>query len=467
MNRLKPFVSWPMFCMTMVMTALLIACSGPDGEGIESSARLQTPALAPVVDTPTTVVTLETPEAAGPSPEPFSDSRWVDGTPTPTPYLALNSEQNPAPTMTPSPTLGLPLPVTELTRPLYFLSKDHVTSSGTGKPQGVWRLDPGSTVVELITPPELNITSFDLWLGDGRMAYGTSIGQIYLVMPDGQNRLLYDAGLEAGETVQISSVVWSPEGERLAFTSLFGHPTIAGQSDGLRLLTLGVDEPVKLLNNRHLDSGRDNVNEYRAFSAVDWAPDGSALLLKGSFWEYSDILWLDPIIPDPDEANLHALLTAWSDGSWANDSRSILLSGLNRGSFSHLDRANIVTEDVNRLLDGEIVKLGILKAQELPAGIAFLTRESSLEDASESYRLYLGHQLEGEFQYALAGPDHTLCNSGYVWDITWDPEGYLAAVSCDRGVQLISIDGTIDVDLTPLLEPSVGENLLKVYWGQT
>ena len=157
-------------------------------------------------------------------------SVWTDQKPSPTVAAPAPATADPTPTadldrrpdllMAPSPAPGLPSPVIELARPLYSISKDHVSSSGTGKSQGVWRLDPGGNVVKLSAPPELNITSFDLWPGDGRRAYGTSVGQIYLAMPDGQIRLLHDAGLEAGETVQISSVARSPEGDRLAFSSL-------------------------------------------------------------------------------------------------------------------------------------------------------------------------------------------------------------------------------------------------------
>ncbi|MGB3717451.1 MAG: hypothetical protein WA996_23755 [Candidatus Promineifilaceae bacterium] len=74
MNRLKLFVSWPMFCMTMVMTALLIACSGPDGEGIEPSETLQTPILSAVVDTPPPAATDEAPQATDTPPQPGGNS---------------------------------------------------------------------------------------------------------------------------------------------------------------------------------------------------------------------------------------------------------------------------------------------------------------------------------------------------------------------------------------------------------
>lgn len=62
--------------------------------------------------------------------------------------------------------------------------------------------------------------------------------------------------------------------------------------------------PVKLLDNRYYDPKLDNAAEVRKVIDVDWSPDGSALLLKIGFWECQDTLWLKPLIPDPNEANL-------------------------------------------------------------------------------------------------------------------------------------------------------------------
>jgi hypothetical protein len=334
------------------------------------------------------------------------------------------------------------------------------------EPQGVWQLDPGSTAVERITSPDLDITSFDIWPGDGRITYGTRYGQIYTIMPDGQSQLLYDASLDAGNDFEIGSLAWSPERERLAFTRHYEAGDTASQEGGLWLLDQNGGAPIKLLDNRYLDPDLDNVAEVRKVIDVDWSPDGSALLLRFGFWENQDMLWLKPIIPDPNEANLVDLPTSWNDGSWASDSQSILLSGMNRGVFSNLDRVNIDTTGVERLLDGEEVELAILKAQELPGGIAFLGQEISIAENTQSYRLYLGQQLADGFEYAQAGPDRALCSPGYVQDFSWHPEGQVAVLACDRGLQLIALDGSIDIDLIPYLGPLSNDNNLKVYWGK-
>lgn len=376
-------------------------------------------------------------------------------------------EQAPVIMVTPPPELS---PPAELPRPLYLLSTNWTYSSTTGEPPGVWRLDPGSSRIERITPPDLAVTSFDIWLGDGRFAYGTSEGQIHMITPKEQSILLYDAGLETDSVVEIGSLDWSPDGTRLAFTAHYRDRTEDDQYDGLWLLTLNEEAPVKLLNNRQFNPERKNVFEVRSAADVDWSPDGSALLLLIGYWEYSDILWLEPIISDPNEANLHDPPDLWSAGSWAIDGRSILLSDLDRGEFSNLARASRETESVDRILEGEMAQLAVTDAQELPAGITFLARDMSVRDGTSGhtpdYRLYLGHQLPDGFQYAPVGPDRALCGPSFIWDIAWEPKGQLAAVACYQGeVYLISLDGTVDLDLSPYLDPLGSKNPSELFWG--
>ena len=358
-------------------------------------------------------------------------------------------------------TAPLPTPTSkgvELPGSLYFLS----TGPTVGNPRGVWRLDPGDTELERVTPPDLDITSFDVWLGDGRMAYGTGSGQLYVVMPEQEPRLLYDAGLRADGAVEINSMAWSPEGTRLAYSLRYSNANVraTGQADGLWLVTLNDGEPIKLLNNRHLDADQLDVNAVRSISDPIWSPDGTALLLTGHYWEWIDVLWLDPLAPD--EANLHDLPDElWRTGSWAKDSRSILLSGANYAAFSDLVRVRRDSNESERLIAGETEGLYIYKARELPDGIAFL----AFQVDSQETQLYLGRQTDDGFSYAPAGPDRYLCDSGHTRDIAWEPTGRLAVLSCSRGAQLVSLDGSIDVDLTSILGPLAGENDLKVFWG--
>ena len=397
--------------------------------------------------------------------------------------------ENPPPTpgasVTPAP--GSPPGGLELPRSLYFLSINRGPFNMKGS-RSVWRLAPGDTGVERATPPDLWITSFDVWPDDGRIAYATRDGQLYVAIPGREPRLLYDTNTQVDDAVEIDSVAWSPEGARLAYTVqyLSYDPGSPGEYDGLWLLTLDSDTPVKLLNNRHLEADYSNINDARNVSDPVWSPDGAALILTGHYWEWIDVLWLDPVAPDLNETNLHRtyertpdqcpqcadfLDQFWTYGSWANDgvqsraSGSILLSGANYGDFSDLVRVRRDLSASERLIDGEVEGLYVYNAQELPAGIAFLARPSG---NPQETRLYLGRQAEDGFRYAPVGPDHALCSPGYVRDVAWDPAGCLAVLSCDRGAQLISLDETDVsgwVDLTPFLGPLAGEDHLQVFWG--
>jgi len=435
-----------------------------------------------VLDTPAPgqTVAATTPAIAATDPATSSPSAAVA---TPAPPATLETvPPTPSESVTPVPDSapgGLALP-----RSLYFLSTNRGPDEDS---RSVWRLAPGDTEVERVTPPDLWIRSFDVWLDDGRMAYGTRDGQLYVAIPGQEPRLLYDAGLQADDAVEIDSVAWSPEGTRLAYTVqvLSYDPGSPGEYDGLWLFALDSDTPVKLLNNRHLEADYGNINDARNVSDPVWSPDGTALILTGHYWEWIDVLWLDPVAPDPNETNLHRthdqrpqcpqcpdfLDQFWTGGSWANDgvqsraSGLILLSGTNYGDFSDLVRVRRDFSAWERLIDGEAEDMFVYNAQELPDGIAFLARLSS--DPQET-RLYLGRQAEDGFRYAPAGPDHALCSPGGARGIAWDPAGRLAALSCERGAELISLDGT-DVagwaDLTPFLGPLAGEGHLQVTWG--
>lgn len=360
----------------------------------------------------------------------------------------------------------LPLNGVELPRKLYFMSTDSGPSGGS---RGVWLFDPDNAQVERITPPDLQVTSFDVWLGDGRIAYGTENGQLYSVMPEKEPRLLYDAGLEANRSIWTNSVAWSPEGTRLVYTVRYDDYTNTGslgQADGLWLWVLGSEVPIKLLSNIHLEADHSNINDMRFISDPIWSPDGTALILTGYYWEWRDILWLNPVAPDPAEANLHDPVgDSWFwNGSWAQDGQSILLSGAESSSFSDLLRVRRGSNDTEQLIEGRVQGLYVYDAQELSEGIAFLANR----DNDQETRLYLGHQSENGFIYTPVGPDHSLCAPapGYVQDIVWDPAGGLAILSCSQGgVQLISLDGKVDIDLTPFLGPLAGEDHIRAFWG--
>ena len=369
--------------------------------------------------------------------------------------------------MTPTPAPVVTGSRPQLTRPLYFLTSELPISSVRGDGHGLWVLEPGSPAVKKITPEDQHVTAVDIQQAGGRIVYGTGDGAIFLLEPDNQARLIYThpAG-EQGEQPSIGSLSWSPDGEWLAFTAAYQDSALDSSAGGLWLLGVKDESVIHLINNRHLQPGETEVSAVRQIIDVDYSPDGSALLLQASFWEYMDILWLWPLGASPAENNIHDSERLWRDGAWTADGRSILLSGWDMAAYSDLALVDVESGLLTRLVDGEAAGLLISKAQELPVGIAFLGAGTDPDSGATRTNLYLANQTAGgESMLTPVGPDHDLCFGSYVMDIAWEPVGSQAIVSCVDGAELISLDGSIYADLTPILESIPGDNSFAVMWG--
>lgn len=240
-----------------------------------------------------------------------------------------------------------------------------------------------------------------------------------------------------------------------------GSQPIVEQLSGLWLLNLEDDARTRLVSNRHPSKGADDWPNGHMYTDPIWSPDGTALILRVGHWEGSDIAWLDPLNYQSDEANLHDLPEQfWRHGSWTRDGQALLLSGTPYSDIDNLDRVDRLMGESERLVDGPAQGLHVWSAWDLPAGIAFV---ASSDYAGED-RLYLGRQDADEFVYTPAGSNHPLCNS-YYSNAAWDPSGYLALVACGDQVRLISLDGIVDVDLTPFLGLAMNGEAPRVFWG--
>jgi len=396
-------------------------------------------------------------------------TRGIDseGTLTATPLPALLQLPSPTPTenaeaepVTPteqSPTQSeqqrqsLPLP-------LYFLGD-----------QAIWLLEPGDTIVEQVTPDGQGIISFDVWFGDGRIAYGTSGGQLYVMMPGQEPRLLHDVNVDAPYPPMIESVSWSPDGTQLAYTvdydadQAWQEAGFPSHPSGLWLLNVEEANPTWLLSNRYLNAGETDVNGLRKFWDPVWAPDGTALILTGQCWEWSAIHLLDPIAPE--EANLYRTPGGWINASWGSDSQSILLSGYMYPSYGGLDQMDRASRELTQLLDGESEEHWVWAAWELPPGIVLL--------AGREARLYLGHWDDDGFGYSPVGPD-VLCDSGSPIDVEWNATGEWGALLCGGSgpdinehdmVHIVSLDGT-NINISSYLSPLADVRYPKMLWGE-
>jgi WD40 repeat protein len=261
----------------------------------------------------------------------------------------------------------------------------------------------------------------------------------------------------------VSSLAWSPEGERLAY-SVWSYSNIPSpKADGLWLLTVAEGTQIKLLDNRYMDRETSDVSHVRFPQPLAWSPDGQALLVRMGYWEHSDMLWMEPLVSTADDSNLHDPEGLWVDASWSVDGRAVWLSGGDRGGFvSDLGQADRHQAGVTLLLDGDVEALDFYRAQEVPEGLVFL----GLDVMGDGARLYLGSESDSGFTYEAIGPADPLCNGGPVWDIVWDPTGQWAAVTCQEEVKLISLDGGSQEDLTPFLQPLDWPTERSVlFWG--
>ncbi|MGB3715719.1 MAG: hypothetical protein WA996_14920 [Candidatus Promineifilaceae bacterium] len=348
----------------------------------------------------------------------------------------------------------------QLTRSIYFLANPAISSANQRR---VWRLDPGASLLEPVTEAYLEVTSFDVWPVDGRLVFGTSNGLMVMQLPGEEPERLYDASRQAGDNMEVGSVAWSPDGSSIAFSLQYQDWAATGDLDGLWSVAVDDPRPQKLISNSRPDLDQTvDVTKFRTFSTPHWSPDGSAMLLRASYWEHFDTLWLDPIRPNYAFADIYDSEGIWTSGSWAADSRSILMSGSIYSQYSDLLRIDRQTGQVQLLLDGESAGLFIYGAQELPTGIAFLATDPSQETG-----LFIVNHLDETFSYAPAGSGEKLCNGGYVREIEWDPSGQLALLSCQTGAQIVSVDGIVDIDLSSFMTPITELDGTRALWGAT
>ena len=365
--------------------------------------------------------------------------------------------------MTPTPTPELFS--AQLERPLFIRTMQLPTSSAIGGPHSLWVLEPGSRQAKRLTPTVANVTAVDIQEGDGRLAYATSDAEIFVLEPQGSTRLLYRVDQTGDSQIMISSLSWSPNSQLLAFTSSQRDGQSDGSQGGLWVLDLGDGRVTQLLSNRYLLPGEDDVSIYREFIKADFSPDGSALLLMASFWDYSDILWMQPLGADPTESNVHDPQGNWRYGVWNEAGDSILLAGWFYSEFSDMAIVNVDEQRQRTLIDGQELGLYISYPEEIEAGIAFLASSPTEGEPLPGDQLYIGQLHGGGFDFNPSGVELSVCGSSFLTSLTWDKDRNLAAVACPDGAEIISLDGSFYLNLSPFLGPLPENTSLQLIWG--
>ncbi|UCF60623.1 MAG: WD40 repeat domain-containing protein [Anaerolineaceae bacterium] len=343
----------------------------------------------------------------------------------------------------------------DLSMPVYFLSHNQ---------KGVWRLDPQAVELERASPREWEVTSFDVSPNDGRMAFGTKDGKVIVELMGTEPRTILDLREESEIPYHISSLAWSPGGDQLAYAVYLDWTLVGSDPEEERLSGIWVWDMEKeahthLFQNEYFPEDGD-ITQRAAYTQPVWSPDGTGMIVTGHFWEWFNVLWLDPIEPDLERLKLkNPLEWFWGDASWTLDGESILVSGLQYASVCDLYRVDRETLVPETLIDGDEEERFIFQAYELPEGIAFVSYDEEFEP-----RLYFGKPSDTGIQYGLVGSD-ALCTSVAVESVVWDQTGNYALVSCHHDRRLLSLDGSLDIDLDLYLGGMAKEEYIELFWG--
>jgi len=428
------------------------------------------------------------------SPEKVSPTSTVEpvvpsNTPVPSAVVTL------APLDTPTPDLtdAAPALMSEITGPprsLYFLVKS-----------ALWVLRPGEAQPEQLTPGDSLVTAFDVWPEDGRITYGTLSGKLYAILPGKDPRLLVKH-TDEGNPVFISGAAWSPDGESVAYTVDYdskGEMITAvypSRTTGVWTVSLSAVRPTFLVSNHYLDPETRDVNQIRRFSNPRWSPDGKALLLSASYWEWSNQEWLFPLEYHEDGGNLHNLGTQtspmWTNAAWTTDSQGVLLSGQGSSLYGDLAWASRDGSQSEILISGAAGKAYIYDAYMVPEN-SFLPGSTAGIESGPGRLIYLAScpdcqntprgvlwtmrskWVDPNQNAGRIGPD-ALCSKNDSYGYPNEPRRIAWSADFSRGILIcgwneiyqveMRRDGPVLTDLLPSL-PALGLEEVPLFrWGE-
>ena len=371
----------------------------------------------------------------------------------------ITSEPPPTATTTPLPTATItPAPVIDLPGPLYVLAEEEFEKGGP-----LMLLKPGASAAVQVPTASEAISRFDLSPVDGRLAFGTVSGKIFVINPGEEPKMVADPSMNASHPVTITGLQWSPDGQRLAYTVAFQQFHDAFQKaeypvepTGVWVLDLDDPNPLWLLSNSYLDVGWVSL-----FYDPVWSPDGKALAVERRTWEHNASVWFYPIQPVQTIYEAHE--TEYIDFSWATDSKGLFLGAMGYTDYVNLIWSSRENGDMELLLDGPKMGWWIGQPYALDTGIAFF---AVTDTQRKSKGMFYGRYEADTFIWSKI--DHSpLCReNAHEINVHHTGENVITLL-CDK-TDLRLIEPTQNtfrkIDLAPFMERIKGA-VIQIHWG--
>ena len=223
----------------------------------------------------------------------------------------------------------------------YYLGTD-----GAGLTQ-VFRLERDGTTQHQITSEPVSVSDYDVSLTDGSIVYVAN-NQVLWINVDGSNRrLILDGGAVDPNNpflVSISSLVFSPDGQTLAF----GYK-------GLQLYSVSTGQSQLVLENQIDDQGGGLFLPRELYSPERYSPDGTKLLITLGYFEGASAAVYYPATNALVrlEGGEGALICC-DQMEWSADSLSFYSANPSMGMFSSgLWKVDAATGEVTTLIPGD------------------------------------------------------------------------------------------------------------------